>query len=226
MLRPHDAGLLDRILTRITANSDPIRDIHYLTVAACIPAGRSSEQSRKIANALVNLEPKIVTRGLNQDRDWDDRIGEIYRLLVSLDGNLPAAIISQKDFGRPGHVLFLTDIDPKLRAEAIEAFIKKAAHDPQFRWTNGIVFLVGESPTAEQRALLRSKYNDFSLRGAVVMTLTQQPEEVDRARFLEGLESSRLEVIKACLAALEELPASGRCGRLFRVGRSAASPGK
>jgi putative heme-binding domain-containing protein len=198
--------LLDRILEQITTDSDPVRDIHFLTVAARIPAERSAQQAQNIAQALVSLEPKIAARKLNQDRNWDDRVSEMYKQLVALDEDLPAFVVGQKEFGRSGHVLFLSEIGPELLKPAVEAFLKRMQEDPQFKWTNGIVFLLGESAVPAHRELIRKKYADFALRSAVVMTLAQKPEEADRAKFDDGLESSQLEVAAACVTALDKLP--------------------
>jgi putative heme-binding domain-containing protein len=206
MLAPANVQLLDQTLEMITANSDPVRDIHFLTVAGRIGVERTSQQSQKIAQALVNLDAKIAARKLNQDHNWDDRVGEMYTQLVALDEDLPAFVVAQKGFGRPGHVIFLSEISSDLLRSAVDAFLKRSQEDPQFKWTNGIVFLLGESPAPEHRELIRKKYADFALRSAVVMTLAQKPEEADRAKFDAGLESSQLEVVGACVAALEKLP--------------------
>jgi putative membrane-bound dehydrogenase-like protein len=205
MLQPLNAPLLDRVLDQISDKSSPVRDIHYLCVAASIPVDRTSEQSKKIAQALVELEPKIAARKLNQDRNWDDRVGEMYKQLVAADSDLPAEVVAQKHFGRPGHVLFLSEIGPELLKPATDAFVHNIQTDPHFKWTNGVVFLLGESAAPEHRALIRSKFGEYPLRGAIVMALAQKPEEADRPRFIEGLESAQLEVVDACLSALEKL---------------------
>lgn len=217
MLTPLNSLLLDQCLNQITAASDPVRDIHYLTVAARMPVERNTEQSQKIAEALVSLDPKIAALKLNQDRNWDDRVGEMYKQLVALDEDLPAFVVGQKGFGRSGHVLFLSEIGPDLLKPAVDAFLKQIQDDPHFKWTNGVVFLLGESPVSAHRELVRKKYADFALRSAVVMTLAQKPEEVDRAKFDEGLQSSQLEVAGACVAALEKLPPGDSAAERFAL---------
>ncbi len=79
------------------------------------------------------------------------------------------------------------------------------------------MFLLGESSNPEHRELLRKKYADFALRSAVVMTLAQKPEEIDRPKFDEGLESSQLEVVAACIAALEKLPPANSAAERFAL---------
>ena len=206
MLAPANVQLLDHVLAKITADSDPVEDIHYLVVAGRIGVDRSGPESQKIAEALVNLQPKIAARKLNQDLNWDNRVGEMYKRLVALDEDLPATVVAQKEFGRPEHVLFLSEINPEVVKPAIEAFLKRSHEDPQFKWSNNLVFLLGESPAAEHRELVRQKYADFALRSAAVITLAQKPEEIDRPKFDAGLESQQLEVVAASLAALDKLP--------------------
>jgi len=46
----------------------------------------------------------------------------------------------------------------------------------------------------------------FSLRGAALIVLANGAEELDRPAFVEGLDSSQLEVLAACFSALEQLP--------------------
>jgi putative membrane-bound dehydrogenase-like protein len=205
MLTPFNGGLLQRVLAEIKADSDPVRDIHFLTVAARIPVDRNFQQSARVAEALIRLEPKIRRAKLNQDRNWEDRVGETYKQLVALDPDLPAAIVARKDFGRPGHVLFLSEIGPELLEPAVAAFVRSIKADPDYPWTNGVVFLLGESKVPEHRELVRARYGQFALRGAVLMALSARPEETDRTKFFEGLDSSQLEVVGACLDALDKL---------------------
>lgn len=63
------------------------------------------------------------------------------------------------------------------------------------------MFLIGESKQPEHRELLRRQLDQFKIRGAVLVILSQQPEERDRDRFVEGMEESQAEVLTACLDA-------------------------
>lgn len=205
MLKPYNRSLLEDVLAKITADSQPVDDIHYLIVVARIPVDRSSRQSSDIAEALVSLEPKIKKAGLNQDRNWDDRIGEMYRELVKRDPGLPITIVKHPRFGRPGHVLFMSELPAEYLSEAITAFVNSIQSDENYPWTNDVVFVLGESDKPEHRQLVRRQYENFSVRSAVLMVLSKKPEEQDRRKFHEGLESSQLEVLEACLNGLSEL---------------------
>jgi putative heme-binding domain-containing protein len=100
---------------------------------------------------------------------------------------------------------------------ATEAFVHNIQTDPHYKWTNGVVFLLGESAAPGYRALIRSKFGEYPLRGAVLMALAQKPDEADRPWFIEGLESAQLEVVDACLSALEKLPAGQSIAERFAL---------
>lgn len=205
MLAPYNPNLLDRILAKITDDSDPVSDIHYLIVAARIPSDRSREQSKKIASGLVHIDEKLLKLKLPQDTNWDDRFRELYTRLVKIDADLPRQIVEQPDFGLPGHVLFLSQLPPQFLGKAIAAFERKIEADPDFQWSSDVIFLFGESNKPEHREMIRDLYDDFALQPAVLAVLAAQPEEQDRDKFFAGLESSQIEVLESCVSALEKL---------------------
>jgi putative membrane-bound dehydrogenase-like protein len=208
MLKPYNRSLLNHVLAKITADSNPVDDIHYLIVAARIPVDRSSDQTRDIAKALVSLDRKIKKNKLNQDSNWNDRIGELYRQHVKLDPVLPISIIKHPAFGRPGHVLFMSELPSEHLSDAITAFVKNIENDTDYPWTSDVAFVLGESDDSLHRQLVRNEFENFNVRSAVLIVLSQNPQEQDRKKFVEGLESSQLEVLEACLKALESLPAT------------------
>lgn len=205
MLSVANTKLLDKVLAKITDDSDPVEDIHYLLVAARIPTPRNRAQAEAIARGLVRLEPKIVARKMHQDLNWDDRVGELYRELAKLDNELADQLVAQPEFGRPGHVLFLSQLPQDLLPKVIDSYVKATSDDADYPWNNDVVFLIGESKQPEHRDLLRRQLDQFKVRGAVLVILARQPEERDRERFVEGLEESRAEVLTACLDALTQL---------------------
>jgi putative membrane-bound dehydrogenase-like protein len=217
MLAPADPDLLDRLLDQMTRSSDPVRDIHYLVVAARIRGDRSEAQRDRIAQAFVALEPKILARGLNQDLHWDTRVGEMYAAHVKLAPALPQSIVAQPQFGSPGHVYFLGELAPEHLPRATEAFVRRIASDEGFTWTPEVVYLLGESKEPAHRALLREQFENFAVRDAVLLVFSQQPQEAERPMFVAGLESSALAVLSACVKALGALPAATDADELFAL---------
>ncbi len=220
MLSPSNTDLLDKVLAKITENSDPVEDIHYLLVAARIPIARNRKQADVIARGLVQLEPKIIVRQLNQDLNWDDRVGELYKELVKLDSDLPDLLVMQSGFGRPGHVLYLSQLPSDLLPRVIDSYVKAVQTEADYPWSNEVVFVIGESKTPEHRELIRKQFEQFKVRGAVLVVLSATPEEQDRDKFVAGLEESRLEVLTACVEALSKLSASTQPAEQFALLRA------
>lgn len=208
MLKPFNPDLLNKILAKVTDESHPTDDIHYLLVAARIPASREARHTEAVAKALVDIEPKLKRRKLPVDSSWDDRFGELYRAHVEQDPDLPRSIVKQPAFGYPGHVLFMSQVPGDMVEAAIEAFAKQIAADKNYVWSNDVVFVMGESQKPEHRALLKAQLENFGVRAALLQVLAAKPDATDRDLFIEGLESSQMEALGACITALEELPAS------------------
>jgi putative heme-binding domain-containing protein len=220
MLAPFNPKLLDKLLAQISAESHPVDDIHYLTAAARIPVDRTRAQAAATAAALVNIEPKIVGRKLAQDSNWDDRIGEMFAEHVKHTPDLPVALLKQPGFGRPGHVLFLSQLPKERLQEAIDAFSRNIAADRNYPWTNDVVFLLGESTNPAHREIVRKLFDEFAVRNAVLMVLAAAPQEVDRPKFIEGLDASQLEVLTSSLEALGKLSAGAEPAEQFALLRT------
>ncbi len=208
MLAPSNQKLLDRVLAQISEASDPIDDIHQLLVAARLPVPRSTDQRQRIAQALVQLDGKFAQRHLPQDSNWNDRIGDLYKSLAGQDEFLAPVMVDVPGFGRPGHVLFMSEMPARRLEDAISAFARQIETDPDYTWTNDVIFLLGASGNPAHRQLIRDQLQRFNVRGAALMTLSERPVPEDRDSFVAGLESPQLEVLQACLSALEQLPPS------------------
>jgi putative membrane-bound dehydrogenase-like protein len=208
MLTPANDEFLDKVLSRVTTESHPTDDIHYLLVAARLPVRPGEEQRERTARALLDLERKLSARELQKDSNWNARIGEMYAALVARDPALPARIIADPAFGRPGHVLYMTKLDEQQMAQAVAAFMKAVEVDPDYPWNNDTVFVIGFGKKAAHRALVRKQYEKFELRMACLMVLAEAPEEQDREKFAAGLDSPPIEIVATCTAALEKLPAT------------------
>ncbi|MEX0702275.1 MAG: PVC-type heme-binding CxxCH protein [Planctomycetales bacterium] len=207
MLAPANPRVLDRLLAQITDESGPIDDIHHLLCAARIAVPRNRKQQEAIARALVRLDAKIVAKDLNRDLHWNDRIGELYARLAEIDPVLPQAIVAQPGFGRPRHVLYLAELPEEALPAALAAFARQIAADAEYPWSSDVVFALGASSEPAHRRLVRERYHDFAVQSAVSIVLAARPDAEDRPKFVEGLGSSRPEVLAACLDALEKLSA-------------------
>lgn len=206
MIMPLNNPLLDKVVSQITDKSNPVDDIHYLAVAGRIPVPRSKKQQAAIARALVRVDAKLKLNHLSQDQNWNERVGEIYSRLVELDEDLPVKLIAQPDFGRPGHVLFLSRLPEKHLSEAQRAFATAVASDTDYPWNNDMVFVFGMGQKTEYLSLIRRQFDKYELRMAVLMVLASSPEDRDREKFVAGLDLPAVDVLTTCVDALEKLP--------------------
>jgi len=210
MLTTFSGKVIDAICARLTEESDPVHDIHQLVALSRCPMTHTVKQRDKIVTALVSLEEKIVARKLPQDASWPDRIKEMWLKLALADQFLAPAIVAHTKFGAPGHTVFLTQMPPELLPVAREAFVKMIAKSDDYAWNNDVVFALADSDDPAHRQLIRDQFERFSVRGAVLVTLSRKPEAADHERFVAGLEWSQAEVQTACLTALETLPVSSQ----------------
>lgn len=205
MLTSFNSRLVDAITDKMTDDSDPIEDIHHLASLARLPMTHTVTQRDVIVKTLVQLESKVVKRGLSQDASWADRIKDIWVTLALADDYLAPSLVNHPSFGQPGHTVFLNQMPPELLPAAWAAFAKQIAADPDYAWTNEVVFALADSTEPAHRVLLRSQFDRFAVRGSVLVVLSRNPEPADRPRFVAGLDWSQSEVQNACLTALEKL---------------------
>ncbi|WP_417848287.1 PVC-type heme-binding CxxCH protein [Thalassoglobus sp.] len=208
MVESGDVGLLNKLTEKINDDSHPVDDIHRMIVASRMTAPRTPEQRARIAEGLVNLEAKIAKLKLRQDSNWADRTLEMYTALVDQDPELPVSILESQGFGHPGHVQLISEFPPERFDDAIEAFSKRAHNDPDYQWNAEVIQLLAASPHEKDQQLIRSKFDDFALRNAVVVALTGEPQESDREYIYMALESAPMEIMQECITALGLLSAS------------------
>lgn len=231
MIEPANDKLLTKVLAKINADSSPVLDVHYLIVAARLPVERSAPQREMIAAGLLALEAKIEARHLVQDANWDDRVLETYEALVSRDPGLPVAMLEHPTFGRPGHVQFVSVLPEEKFGVAIEAFARKVEANPDYPVNSDIVFLLAASGQPRTLNMLRERFDNLSLRPAILTALSEMPLEEDRERFLIGMESATVDILAECAKALALMkPGSPESARenvtLLRVLRRLGTDGQ
>jgi putative membrane-bound dehydrogenase-like protein len=217
MTSPLNRDLFSKLLAGITDKSEPAEDIHRLVAVSRMSLERSYEESIATAKALIGIDIKVRKLGLKQDTNWDDRITELYAELCTVDPAMPTVITSQPGFGQPGHVLFLSKVPQGTVAKAIEGLVKTISTDPDYTWTNEVVFAIGESAFPEHRLLLREQLENYSVRDAVLIVLAETADREDRDLYLSGLESTQLNAVEACLQALTKLPRSNDAAEQYQL---------
>ena len=206
MVQPQEGALLDRVLQGITEHSHPVDDLHQLLVLARLPGERSQAQRDQVAAVIVQLDAKLASRQLVQDLHWNDRVMELYGALVQRDRLLPVALLQHPDFGRPGHAQFLVKLDPSHFETAVNVFANAAlAGGEEYAWNGDVVYLLSRSNEPRSEKPRGAKFEDYGLRGSVLLALGEDPQEADRGMFVAGLDSSQYDVLATCIRALSLL---------------------
>ena len=188
-----------------TKNSPCRRHSLPRRAAARLEVVPSEEHGKELAEALVSIDRKFAERKLPRDNNWDDRVGELFAELSNKDPGLPVRIVKSKGFGRPTHVVFTSRLKEEETPLAVTAFTRAVQADAEYPWTTDVVYLIGMGATDEARELVRARFENYELRLAVLTVLAESPEEQDRPLFAQGLDAGPIEVLTACVGALEKL---------------------
>jgi putative heme-binding domain-containing protein len=187
-------------------SSSPTRDVHYLVVLARLRGPRPDGVAAQTAMSILQLDRKLQNQEQRIKQTWGDRLAEIVGALQKRDPPLADALIAHPDFVKPAHVVVANALDADHRARAARMFLKAAESDSQFEWSGALVALLAALPAEEVRPLLRAQWENLALRDTILLQLASTPEDADRDRFLEGLESPQPQVVASCLDSLQRLP--------------------
>jgi len=205
LLAPANQELAEKVARQLQETSHPVDDLHYLIVLSRLEIPPTPVLHHHLADALVQLESKMDEHQLSRDRNWDLRVGEMYRQLIHRAPQLGELVIDHPQFGEPGHVIFALDAGTELQGRAARRVAAHLEHHPETVWTSRVVLLLGQSPEQKHRKMVREQFEDLALRGAVIKALARHPDEGDRPLFHAGLQSPDLAVLQAAVGALEQL---------------------
>jgi putative heme-binding domain-containing protein len=221
MLADDDPAAAVKVAAALTADSDPVEDVHGLLVLARLK-GRGPGLTRTVADALLRLVEKAEARSLPRDRHWPLRLAAIAGELAKRDPELSRVLIESPRFGAAGHVVFtaLPGID---RAAAARRFLARAAHDPEFGWLSEHVKLLGELPSAEARPAVVKLWDRGGLEDALIPFLARNPAAADRGKFMIGLRSPQPGTVAIAAKALAGIPGAADGGEIVALVRALRS---
>jgi putative heme-binding domain-containing protein len=194
-----------QLLQKITADSHPTDDMHYLFVLASCRVKLGEATRRALAQALVQLDVKYIKLNLPREKNWALRLEEAYQALIDRDPKLPQELLKHPDFGRPDHLLFTKDARFP-RREAAELWLRRIGTDRDYPWSSELVQLLGELPASQIATLLRSKWEETSLREALLPVLSKLRDPEDRERLVVALRFLKADAVRAAVEALPHLP--------------------
>ena len=206
MLEDDDAGTPAKVASLWIDSTSPTQDMHYLVVFARLRGPRGPDVTEKVARTLLSLQCKLEGREQRIKQTWSERLSEVVASLLANDPRLGNALLRHPDFVQPGNVTIASALSGPQRAEAARGFLAEVEKNSDFPWSGPLIELFGILPAEQVRPALRKQWTNFVLRDSLLLALTQQPETVDREKFLIGLESTQPLVVQACLTALQLLP--------------------
>jgi glucose/arabinose dehydrogenase len=210
MLSEDAPGLLDRIADRWTVKSRPEDDIHYLLALSRLPGKRSPIVTQQTAAALNGIQVKLAARGVAPSDQVPGILEALLERLMSHDPALPAALVANADFGRPGHAIYANHLPLKEKqaaARKLVAGIAKLDEDAaRAAWSPDLVRVVSALPDAEALPVLREKFTDPRLSDTITLVLAAKNLPEDRGRWIDALSSPQPGVVEASASALLSLP--------------------
>lgn len=206
MIEDDDPETARKVLARVTKESPARDDVHHLIVIARLKTKRDSTQTAAIVNALFNLETKWQGYQKRVKQTWAVRLQEVVADLVKKHPDMPDAMLKHPGFVHPSHVLFTTTFDAERRKQAARFFLNPVRKDADYLWSPDLVDLLASLPPGEYKPLFRKRWSDLSLRDVMLRHLVKNPDNDDRRRFLDGLESVQRDIAIECLVALSKLP--------------------
>jgi putative heme-binding domain-containing protein len=203
MLRENSELFVFRLLLRISADTDPVEDIHNLIVLSRLPRDHLVED---VVPRILSLDNKLAARKLNRDSNWTMRMVETVSELGRMDPSVLKGICDKMDLATPEHIIYTRcpGFDKTRLAKKMVAAWEKGS---PIAWTPEHVAVLAELAPTENRPILRQLWDRGGLEDAILQVLACGPDAVDHDRFLHGLTSPKLSLIRTCLGALDKLPA-------------------
>jgi putative membrane-bound dehydrogenase-like protein len=206
IVKTRNPDLKSKLVTRLTEQSSPTADFHYLTVLSHLGGANPSNVVAKLAHAIVSLDRKLAGRQQRTKQSWTLRLAEVVERLVREDARVGEAILREPQFVRAAHVSLAKTLGPERYLPSARLFAQAAQRQASFEWSGPLIELLSALPIEEVRALFSKQWSNLALRDDLVLKLAEKPDVSDRDKFLMGLGSPQPSVVQACVRALTEIP--------------------
>ena len=127
VLEPESKEALVAIADDMDRVESPVDKLHRLIALARIPVGRSDEMTDRIAHAMLNVPVLVDEEGMQIDRNWTPRLGELYVAMEHRDSLLPSRMVSLPPFGHPSHLVWTERMDPENLERARQKCLQRYA---------------------------------------------------------------------------------------------------
>jgi putative heme-binding domain-containing protein len=200
MVEAESPTLRKRITQKLTNDSNPIDDIHWLIVLSRMAGHRDAGDTKSVATAMLLLEFRLVERKANRDRNWPQRIAELHAEHAKRDSRLNSEIVADEQFGKPEHVLFVRNSGTS-RRDAVERLLTRATTDQDYSWSPEIVALLKDLPKQKAASIARSLVGR-GVDDSIIPILAALPMPEDIPLFLRGVTSPSAETVRHSIVGL------------------------
>lgn len=206
MLETADPSVPGKVVQFFTDRTSPTADFHYLTVFSRLKSSAVTNFTAKIATAILSLDRKLDGLQQRPKQMWPVRLAEVSRALIKHDPALADAIVHHPDFPRAAHLDLVPLLGSSRYTACARLFFNAAQRNVNFPWSVELIELLSALPAEEVRPLFRRQLSNVALRDRLILELSSAPATEDRDKYVASLASPRLEVARASMTALLQLP--------------------
>jgi putative heme-binding domain-containing protein len=197
-----------RWLDELAAENSVPELVHTLICLARCPLPEGCEP--ELAAALLSLDEKLEKSKAATDRNWPLRIGELHQAIAARWPKVDEEMARHPSFGRPAHVLFAMGKSFEgQRPQAASRTMEVMKREPDTDWSPDVVKLLRGLPVEQVRPTMVELWERRGLRDELTAFFAAHPTEGDAGRFVESLNSPRIETVEKALKGLETLAKDG-----------------
>ena len=206
-------------LVALLQSGSATETMHHLISLAASPAPLSSQLVTNVANALLSIESRLDKKQQRVKQSWTDRRIEVTETLIKRHPSLAEAMLVNPQLLAPDNSKILALLPHPSRIQVAEKLRAAAGLKTNWVWTSESIALLAELPAAVHRPIIRSQWIHPQLRADLFPLLANTPEEIDRDRFIELLESPQIALAKTAVKTLNILPPDMKPERFIPVAR-------
>jgi putative membrane-bound dehydrogenase-like protein len=206
MLEATDPTIPGKVVQFLTERTSPTADFHYLAVLSCLKTPALTNFTVKIAAAILSLDRKLDGLQQRPKQMWPIRLAEVTQGLLKQDPKLADAMLQHPDLIRAAHLELVPLLGSSRYLACARRFFDVVQRNPNFPWNTELIELLSALPAEEVRPIFRRQLANAALRDRLILELASAPQVEDRDKYIAGLGSIRLDVARASMTALMQLP--------------------
>ncbi len=204
VIEPESNAVFDALADDLSRVQSPVNKLHRLIALARIPVSRSDEMTEKVVAAMIQIPVLVEESGLNVDRNWTPRLGELFDALARRDSLLPSRLVSHPEFGRRAHLVWTETMDPE-NLERTRHLLLSRSRDAQT--DPAIARFIALGNDAVPRGFINKWLEDPATESAAWLAIARNPREQDVAELQQAALSVDKTVRESAERAIKRLHA-------------------